>query len=111
MLRSAACAFTVIALVCVSNLAGAKDDYSRKGCHLGFGVRTVVSPLGGDTDVSPGIHARGGCRGQWVGGEAHFEWLESFDAKTNGIGEVDGWALGLDGKLYPLAAVVTRFQP
>ncbi len=132
MLRSAACAFMTMALVCFSSLARAQEDYSRDGCYLGL-AGTVAFLLSGedllerhftglsaDVDESLGLHARVGCRGKWGGGEVHFEWLEGFDAKLDGlaIGKADGWALTLDLKLYPLAglegrlpALARRFQP
>ncbi len=132
MLRSAACAFMAMALVCVSSLARAQEDYSRDGCYLGL-AGTVAFLLSGedvlerhftglsaDVDESLGLHARVGCRGKWAGGEVHFEWLEGFDVKLDGlaIGTADGWALTLDGKFYPLAALedrlpalARRFQP
>ncbi len=131
MLRSAACAFMTMALVCFSSLARAQEDYSREGCYLGLGG-SVAFLLSGedwlerrtgssaDVDESLGINVRGGCRGKWGGGELHFEQLEGFDAKVGGlsIGDADGWALTLDGKFYPLAgledrlpALARRFQP
>ncbi len=131
MLRSAACAFLAMALVCVSNLARAQEDYSREGCYLGLAGTVAflysgedllerVTGLSADVDESLGLHARVGCRGKWGGGEVHFEWLEGFDVKLDGlaIGDADGWALTLEGKFYPLAglegrlpALARRFQP
>jgi hypothetical protein len=130
MLRPVTCVFIAVATVCVSNLARAQDDFSRAGCYLGA-AGTIAYPLGAedaledltgssaDVDESLGIHARGGCRGKWGGGEVHFEWLEGFDVKTDGLDfTVDGWALTADGKLYPLAGLedrlpllARRFQP
>jgi hypothetical protein len=130
MLRRAACAFMAMTFVCVSNLAHAQEDYSRAGCYLGLGG-IVGFPLGSedglesvtgssaDVDESLGLHARGGCRGKWGGGEVPFEWAEGFDVKADGDDfKVGGWALTLDGKVYPLAglegklpALARRFQP
>ena len=106
MLRSAACAFMAIALVCVSSLARAQEDYSRVGCYLGLAGTVAfllsaedalerVTGLSADVDESLGLHARGGCRGKWAGGEVHFEWLEGFDAKADGLDfKVDGIYVG-----------------
>jgi hypothetical protein len=132
MLRraGAACAFMAMTLVCVSSLALAQEDYSRMGCYLGL-AGTVAFPLGSedafegppgvsaDVDDSLGLHARGGCRGKWAGGEVHFEWLDGFDVEADGLDvKIGGWALTVDGKLYPLAglesklpALARRFQP
>jgi hypothetical protein len=130
MLRSAACAFMAMALMCVSNLARAQDDYSRMGCYLGVAGTFAFTlsaedalerdlGLSADADDSLGLHARGGCRGRWVGGEVHFEWLDGFDIMADGLDvTVDGWVLTVDGKVYPLAglegklpALARRFQP
>lgn len=131
MLRSAACAFMAIALVCVSSLARAQEDYSRVGCYLGLAgtvafLRSAedllerTTGLSADVNESLGLHARAGCRGMWGGAEVHFEWLEGFDGEVDGvdIDQADGWALTLDVKLYPLAglegrlpALARRFQP
>ncbi len=124
MLRSAACAFMAMALVCVSSLARAQEDYSRDGCYLGLAGTVAfllsgedllerVTGLNADVDESLGLHARVGCRGKWGGGEVHFEWLEGFDTKLDGlaIGTADGWALTFDGKLYPLAGLEGRLPP
>jgi hypothetical protein len=130
MLRPVTCVFIAMATVCVSNLARAQDDFSRVGCYLGL-AGTVAFPISAedaledatgssaDVDESLGIHARAGCRGKWGGGEVHFEWLEGFNVKTDGLDfTVDGWALTADGKLYPLAGLedrlpllARRFQP
>jgi hypothetical protein len=131
MLRRAAAVFMAMTAMCVSNLALAQEDYSRAGCYLGL-AGTVAFPLSAEDELavltglsadvkeSLGLHARAGCRGKWAGGEVHFEWLEGFDVKVDGLdaGKVDGWALTLDGKLYPLSALegklpalARRFQP
>jgi hypothetical protein len=122
MLRSAFPVFLALALASVSNLAAAeageagkgaraKPDYSRTGCYLGL-AGTVAFPLSeDDVDESLGLHARGGCRGKWGGGEVHYEWLEGFSADLDGTEiEIDGWALTVDGKVYPLAGLEDRFH-
>jgi hypothetical protein len=123
MLRILTCVFIAMATVCVSNLARAQDDFSRTGCYVGL-AGTVAFPLGAedaledltgssaDVDESLGLHARGGCRSKWAGGEVHFEWLEGFDVKADGLdSKVDGWVLTLDGKLYPLAGLERKLPP
>lgn len=130
MLRIVSCVFIALAALCVSDLARAQEDYSRAGCYLGLGgavalplraedaledmIETVPAPTqeerkifplgtGADVDKSLGLHARAGCRGTWGGGELHYEWTEGFDVKVAGRDfKVDGWALTLDGKLYPV---------
>jgi hypothetical protein len=119
-----------MATVCVSNLARAQDDFSREGCYLGL-AGTAAFPVGAedaledvtglsaDISESLGLHARAGCRGGWGGGELHYEWLEGFDVKIDGLkAKIDGWALTLDGKVYPLwlledklSPLARRFQP
>ena len=85
------------------------------------GVGTDVS-VSADVGESLGLHARVGCRAGWGGGELHFEWLEEFkinDLKVevdslevpNAKAKVDGWALTLDGKLYPLWVLENRLPP
>jgi opacity protein-like surface antigen len=130
MLRIATCVFIAMATVCVSDLARAKDDFSRSGWYLGL-AGTVAFPISAedavedatsssaDVSESLGLHARAGYRGNWLGGEVHFEWLENFDVKADRLDfKVDGWALTLDGKLYPLGlleskltALARRFHP
>ncbi|MHC4138126.1 MAG: hypothetical protein ACYS0K_24575, partial [Planctomycetota bacterium] len=72
----------------------------------------AVSGLSADVSESLGLHARAGCRNGLGGGELHFEWLEGFDVKVDGSkANIDGWALTLDGKLYPLWALETKLPP
>ena len=123
MLRPVTCVFIAMATVCVSNLARAQDDFSRVGCYLGL-AGTVAFPisaedaledatgLSADVSESLGVHARAGCRSGWGGAELHFEWLEGFNFKVDGLkAEIDGWALTLDGKLYPLWALEDKLPP
>jgi hypothetical protein len=112
MLRAVIWALIASAAVCVSNPARAQDDYYRVGCYLGLaGTVAIPASLEDDVDDSLGLHARAGCRGAWAGGELHFEWLEGFDTNVAGSDDVDAWALTLDGKLYPLAAIESRLPP
>jgi hypothetical protein len=112
-----------MATVCVSNLARAQDDFSRAGCYLGL-AGAAAFPVGAEdeledvtglsTDISEslGLHARAGCRNPWFGGELHFEWLEGFDVKVDGLkAKIDGWALTLDGKGYFLAGLEDKLPP
>jgi opacity protein-like surface antigen len=106
------------------------DEFSRTGCYLGLAGAVAFSisaedkledVTGSNADVSEslGLHARVGCRSSWIGAEIHFEWAEGFDAKAAGSEfEVEGWALTLDGKLYPIGPMESRlprwarrFQP
>jgi opacity protein-like surface antigen len=139
MLRIVTSIFIAMATLSISDLASAQDDYSRPGWYLGLGgvaafttgsERDIEAWLGqkGDLsfkiDESLGLNARGGYRGNWAGGELHFEWIEGYDADAiNSLGDadnykIDGWAVTLDGKLYPLdglqsslPALAKRFQP
>lgn len=123
MLRRAACAVTAVALVCIAGLARAQEDYSRLGCYVGL-AGTIAFPLNAedffeiqtgsnaDVDDSLGLHARVGCRGAWVGGEVHFEWLDGIGVQMADFydeqdldAEIGVWALTIDGKLYPLAGL------
>ena len=118
------CVFIAMAAVSVSKPARAQDDFSRTGCYLGL-AGTAAFPssaeskleaaTGSSADVSEslGLHARAGCRNGWGGGELHFEWLEGFDVKVDGVneGKIDGWSLTLDGKLYPLWALEDKLPP
>jgi hypothetical protein len=137
MLREV-CVLMAVPLLCLSSPARAQEspaetqeDYSRRGCYLGLAGNVAFLPNAEDwlksltglntkVDESLGLHARGGCRDKWVGFEVHYEWLEGFEAKVDGldIGKADGWALTLDLKLYPLAALedklpatAKRFHP
>ena len=100
--------------------AGALEDALEEATGLSANVSADVSE-------SLGLHARAGCRTGWIGGELHFEWLHEFEVdvdvevdglEVGGKAKIDGWALTLDGKLYPLwlledklPPLARRFQP
>lgn len=97
------------------------EDAFEDAFEEALGVRPKVS-VSGDVSESLGLHARAGCRTGWGGGELHFEWLEKFkvddpkvevaDVELDDVkAEVDGWALTLDGKLYPLWLVEDQLPP
>jgi opacity protein-like surface antigen len=122
------------ATVGISNVAQAEDDFYRQGCYLGL-AGTYAIPIEkddlekqaekndsiDDADVgdSFGLHARAGCRSEFFAGELHYEGLPDLDLEINGADvDLDGWALTLDGKLYPLSLLkdhlpplAQRFQP
>ncbi len=134
-MRRASLCCAVLAIMGVSNVAWAQDGFYRQGCYLGLGgtyaivldeddLESSAEAEGSITDAdiggeSFGIHARGGCRSELVAGELHFEWLEDLDVELDGRdANVDGWALTLDGKVYPLSwlknqlpPLAQRFQP
>jgi hypothetical protein len=131
---SAITAAAISATVGISNVAQAEDDFYRQGCYLGL-AGTYAIPIQkddaeeqaeqedsiDDADIgeSLGLHARAGCRSALVAGELHYEWLQDLDVEINGSdADVDGWALTLDAKLYPLSLLkdhlpplAQRFQP
>ncbi len=139
MLRIVTSIFIAMATLCLSDLASAQDDYSRPGWYLGLGGAVAFTAaaerdveawldqagnLSFEIDESLGLNLRGGYRGRWAGGELHFEWIEGYDIEViNPLGDsddytIDGWAVTLDGKLYPLdgvqsslPALAKRFQP
>jgi opacity protein-like surface antigen len=139
MLRIVTSIFIAMATLSISDLASAQDDYSRPGWYLGLGGTTAFLTgtereveawldQAGDLSIqigeSLGINARAGYRGNWAGGELRFEWMEGYDVDMiNSLGdaddyEIDGWAVTLDGKLYPfdgvqdsLPELAKRFQP
>jgi hypothetical protein len=102
-----------------SNSARAENDFDPAACYVGAaGTVGVPASLDDELDESLGLHARVGCRGEWAGGEVHFEWLEGFDAEGPGSNKLDAWTMTVDGKLYPLGILdkqlpplAKRFQP
>ncbi len=123
MLRIVTSIFIAMATLSISDLASAQDDYSRPGWYLGLGGVAAFTAggereieawleregnLSFEIDESLGLNARGGYRGNWAGGELHFEWIEGYDAEAiNSLGDaddykIDGWAVSIDGKHYPL---------
>jgi hypothetical protein len=113
-------AFSMSGEDALEDAADALEDALEKETGLSANVSADVSE-------SLGLHARAGCRAGWGGGELHFEWLQEFEVdvdvevdglEVGGKAKVDGWALTLDGKLYPLwlledklPPLARRFQP
>lgn len=120
MIRAASVGLLSIGLLASALPAGAEDDFSRSGCYLGAsGSVALMTQLdddledefneGFDIDESFGFSTRAGCRGKWLGGELHYEWIDGFDVSSDTVSKsLDAWALTGDMKLFMLPG---RYQP
>jgi opacity protein-like surface antigen len=109
-----------IALLASAATASAEDDFSRSGCYVGMStslafMTEVEDDLeddfieGFDSDESWGFSQRAGCRGRWLGGELHYEWIDGFDVSSDTRSKtLDAWALTADFKFWMAPG---RFQP
>ncbi len=109
-------------LLALPTLAGADEGYARRGLYLGlhsgytgelFESKIGDSLPGVDfrVDDSRSLHARVGYRlFPWLALEGHAELYDGYDIELLGVdaAELDGWALTLMGKWYPLRG---RIQP
>lgn len=91
------------------------NDPARSGPMLGFGATYAhgnFDQSGIDERDSGGYNAHVGYRfNRWVATDVHVERYQKFnidDSSGSDVGEINGWALGLDGKVYALPG---RFQP
>lgn len=90
------------------------SDPSRSGPLLGVGALYGLdnfSNLGASTNGTGGFSLHVGYRfNEWVSSELRVDDFVQFDAHVAGVdvGEVNGWYLGLDQKVYLLHG---RFQP
>lgn len=90
------------------------NDPSRSGPILGLGAVWALddfSNVGASTDSSGGYNAHVGYRfNEWVSTDLEVERYQQFDAHANGsdVGEVNGWAVGLNERAYILHG---RYQP
>lgn len=76
------------------------------GVGAGFHFENFDDTPGVSVDDSVGVSARAGYRIiDLVAVELQYDDLGEFDFRTNGrdIAELDGWALTVNGKLYPLS--------
>lgn len=85
------------------------NDPARSGPMLGVGAVWALDQFDGiglDTDTSGAFNVHLGYRfNPRVAADLHVERYQEFDAPT---GEVNGWALGLNGRGYILTG---KFQP
>jgi len=91
------------------------NDPARSGPELGFGATYAHANFdlsGIDERDSGGYNARVGYRfNRWVASDVHVERYQKFnidDSTGADVGNVNGWSLGLDAKVFALPG---RFQP
>jgi hypothetical protein len=86
------------------------DDPARSGPILGLGGLWAIDNFDGigmATDTSGGYNIHVGYRfNPWVSTDLHIERYQEFDAPP---GEVNGWAVGLNARGYPLHGPIQPF--
>jgi hypothetical protein len=86
------------------------NDPSRNGVILGVGGLWALDNFDGiglATDSSGGYNIHFGYRfNKWVSTDLHIERYQEFDAPP---GEVNGWAVGLDGRSYFMHGPIQPF--
>ena len=88
------------------------NDPTRSGPYLGLGATYAHSNFdlhNADERDSGGYNATVGYRfNRWVGTDVHVERYQKFSIAHTDDDNVNGWALGFNGRVFPLAG---RFQP